>query len=166
MNSKNKKITYSNCYVIAPPQDNLESIFECGSKLARTFSYGGGCGIDISNLRPTGSKVNNAAKTTSGVVSFMDFYSYITGLIGQSGRRGALMISISCDHPDLEKFIELKSNLDKVTKANISVRVSDNFMKSVINAETLILKFITDTGEVITKEVEAYPIFRKLAEMN
>ena len=99
-------------------------------------------------------------------VSFMDFYSYITGLIGQSGRRGALMISISCDHPDLEEFIELKSNLDKVTKANISVRVSDNFMKSVINAETLILKFITDTGEVITKEVEAYPIFRKLAEMN
>lgn len=166
LNSKNKKITYSNCYVIAPPQDNLESIFECGSKLARTFSYGGGCGIDISNLRPTGSKVNNAAKTTSGVVSFIDFYSYITGLIGQSGRRGALMISISCDHPDLEEFIELKSNLDKVTKANISVRVSDNFMKSVINAETLILKFITDTGEVITKEVEAYPIFRKLAEMN
>ena len=88
LNSKNKKITYSNCYVIAPPQDNLESIFECGSKLARTFSYGGGCGIDISNLRPTGSKVNNAAKTTSGAVSFMDFYSYITGLIGQSGRRG------------------------------------------------------------------------------
>ena len=166
LNSKNKKITYSNCYVIAPPQDNLESIFECGSKLARTFSYGGGCGIDISNLRPTGSKVNNAAKTTSGTVSFMDFYSYITGLIGQLGRRGALMISISCDHPDLEEFIELKSNLDKVTKANISVRVSDNFMKSVINAETLILKFITDTGEVITKEVEAYPIFRKLAEMN
>lgn len=166
LNSKNKKITYSNCYVIAPPQDNLESIFECGSKLARTFSYGGGCGIDISNLRPTGSKVNNAAKITSGAVSFMDFYSYITGLIGQSRRRGALMISISCDHPDLEEFIELKSNLDKVTKANISVRVSDNFMKSVINAETLILKFITDTGEVITKEVEAYPIFRKLAEMN
>ena len=108
LNSKNKKITYSNCYVIAPPQDNLESIFECGSKLARTFSYGGGCGIDISNLRPTGSKVNNAAKTTSGAVSFMDFYSYITGLIGQSGRRGALMISISCDHPDLEVVIELK----------------------------------------------------------
>ena len=65
LNSKNKKITYSNCYVIAPPQDNLESIFECGSKLARTFSYGGGCGIDISNLRPTGSKVNNAAKTAN-----------------------------------------------------------------------------------------------------
>lgn len=83
----NKKVTYSNCYVISPPEDNLESIFECGAKLARTFSYGGGCGIDISNLRPVGAKVNNAAKTTSGAVSFMDFYSYITGLIGQSGRR-------------------------------------------------------------------------------
>ena len=87
LEKKNRKVTYSNCYVIAPPKDNLESIFECGAKLARTFSYGGGCGIDISNLRPTGAKVNNAAKTTSGAVSFMDFYSYITGLIGQSGRR-------------------------------------------------------------------------------
>lgn len=163
---KGKKVTLSNCYVISSPQDNLESIFETGAKLARTYSYGGGCGIDISHLRPNKAKVNNAAHTTSGAVSFMDFYSYITGLIGQSGRRGALMISISCDHPDLEEFIEIKSDLDKVTKANISVRVSDNFMKSVINAETLILKFITDTGEVITKEVEAYPIFRRLAEMN
>lgn len=166
LNTKNRKITYSNCYVIAPPQDNLESIFECGVKLARTFSYGGGCGIDVSHLRPTGAKVNNAAKTTSGAVSFMDFYSYITGLIGQSGRRGALMISISCDHPDLEEFIELKSNLDKVTKANISVRVSDKFMEAVISAKTVVLKFITDTREVITKEIEAYPVFRKLAEMN
>ena len=166
LSDKNRKITYSNCYVVAPPKDNLESIFDCGAKLARTFSYGGGCGIDISNLRPSGAKVSNAAKTTSGAVSFMDFYSYITGLIGQSGRRGALMISISCDHPDLEEFIEIKSDLDKVTKANISVRVSDKFMEAVVKGETLILKFVTDTGEVITKEVEAYPIFRKLAQMN
>lgn len=166
LSDKNRKITYSNCYVVAPPKDNLESIFDCGAKLARTFSYGGGCGIDISNLRPSGARVSNAAKTTSGAVSFMDFYSYITGLIGQSGRRGALMISISCDHPDLEEFIEIKSDLDKVTKANISVRASDKFMEAVVKGETLILKFVTDTGEVITKEVEAYPIFRKLAQMN
>lgn len=166
LSDKNRKITYSNCYVVAPPKDNLESIFDCGAKLARTFSYGGGCGIDISNLRPSGARVNNAAKTTSGAVSFMDFYSYITGLIGQSGRRGALMISISCDHPDLEEFIEIKSDLDKVTKANISVRASDKFMEAVVKGETLILKFVTDIGEVITKEVEAYPIFRKLAQMN
>ena len=81
------KRSLSNCYVISSPTDSIESIFECGSKLARTFSYGGGCGIDISKLRPNGAAVNNAAKTTSGAVSFMDFFSYITGLIGQSGRR-------------------------------------------------------------------------------
>lgn len=123
-----RKITYSNCYCLTPPQDSLESIFEAGSKLARTFSYGGGSGVDVSNLRPKNAPVNNAAKSTSGTVSFMDFYSYITGLIGQEGRRGALMISISCEHPDLVEFINLKSNLDVCTKANISVRMTDAFM--------------------------------------
>ena len=81
------KTTLSNCYVISPPEDNIESIFECASKLARTYSYGGGCGIDISNLAPRGAKVNNTAKETSGAVSFMDLYSLVTGLIGQNGRR-------------------------------------------------------------------------------
>jgi ribonucleoside-diphosphate reductase alpha chain len=83
-----KRVTYSNCYVLPSPDDNLESIFNCASQLARTFSYGGGCGVDVSKLRPKGSKVNNAAKTTSGVTSFMDLFSYVTGLIGQEGRRG------------------------------------------------------------------------------
>ena len=73
-----KKITLSNCYVLEPPEDNLESIFDTASKLARTFSYGGGCGIDISKLRPKGAKVNNAASSTSGTISFMDFFSYVT----------------------------------------------------------------------------------------
>jgi len=82
-----RKVTYSNCYVITPPDDNIESIFDCAKKLARTYSYGGGCGINISNLRPSGATVNNAAKTTSGPVSFMDLYSSVTGVIGQSGRR-------------------------------------------------------------------------------
>lgn len=76
-----------NCYVVTPPEDNIESIFESASKLARTYSFGGGCGTDISKLRPKNAEVHNAAKTTSGAVSFMDFYSYVTGLIGQSGRR-------------------------------------------------------------------------------
>ena len=161
-----RKVTYSNCYVITPPKDNLESIFECGAKLARTFSYGGGCGIDISNLRPNGAIVHNAARTTSGAVSFMDFYSYITGLIGMSGRRGALMISISCNHPDLEEFIEIKSNLDKVTKANISVRITDKFMEAVENNQNVTLSFTSEVGETITKEVSAKEIFNKLAKMN
>lgn len=82
-----KKVTYSNCYVMAQPEDNIESIFECAKGLARTFSFGGGCGVDISKLAPKGATVNNAAKETSGAVSFMDLYSLTTELIGQNGRR-------------------------------------------------------------------------------
>lgn len=85
-----RKITYSNCYVITPPGDNIESIFECASKLARTFSYGGGCGIDLSKLRPKGADTKNAAKASTGPVSFMDIYSQITGTISQNGRRKML----------------------------------------------------------------------------
>lgn len=84
---KGKKITYSNCYVVTPPEDNIESIYETAAKLARTYSYGGGCGIDISNLAPKGAKVNNAAEETSGAVSFMDTFSQVTEQIGQNGRR-------------------------------------------------------------------------------
>lgn len=87
LDKKGVKTTLSNCYVITPPEDNIESIFDCAKKLARTYSYGGGCGIDISNLAPRGSKVRNTAKETSGSVSFMDLYSLVTGLIGQNGRR-------------------------------------------------------------------------------
>ncbi len=100
-------------------------------KLARTFSYGGGVGIDISKLRPKGAKVNNAAKHTTGAVSFMELYSMTTGLIGQRGRRGALMISMDVNHPEIEEFIDIKTDLEKVTKANISVRVTDEFMQAV-----------------------------------
>ena len=70
LNEKGRKVTYSNCYVIAPPEDNIESIFDCAKKLARTYSYGGGCGVDISGLSPRGAKINNAAKETSGSVFF------------------------------------------------------------------------------------------------
>lgn len=167
LDKKGVKVTYSNCYVIEPPQDNLESIFDCGKKLARTFSYGGGCGIDISNLAPRGAKVNNTAKETSGAVSFMDFYSMITGLIGQNGRRGALMISMDVSHPDIEEFIGIKSDLDRVTKANISVRVSDEFMEAVASDSDWVLRFDReDTGEVIERTVRARDIFDKLCKMN
>ncbi len=90
--SQGIKSTLSNCYVIEPPKDNIESIFECAGKLARTFSYGGGCGIDISKLAPRGAAVRNTAKQTSGSVSFMDLYSLVTQLIGQNGRRKQLSI--------------------------------------------------------------------------
>ena len=161
------KVTLSNCYVMAPPNDSIESIFECASKLARTYSYGGGCGIDISNLAPRGSKVNNTAKETSGSVSFMDLYSLVTGLIGQSGRRGALMISLSCEHPDLEEFIEIKSDLNKVTKANISIRITNKFMIAVENDQDVTLSFTREeTQETISKTVNARELFHKMCEMN
>lgn len=163
----NIKVTYSNCYVLEPPEDNLESIFDTAKNLARTFSYGGGVGIDISKLRPSGAKVHNAAKTTSGAVSFMDLYSMTTGLIGQKGRRGALMISMDINHPDIEEFIDVKTDLEKVTKANISVKISDEFMEAVKNKEQYTCKFIVEsTGEEITKEVNAYELFMKLVKNN
>ena len=84
---KDRKLTLSNCYVLSPPDDNLESIFECASKMARTFSYGGGVGIDLSKLRPNGAETHNAAKESSGPVSFMDLFSQVTQTISQNGRR-------------------------------------------------------------------------------
>lgn len=163
----NIKVTYSNCYVLEPPEDNLESIFDTAKNLARTFSYGGGVGIDISKLRPNGAEVHNAAKTTSGAVSFMDLYSMTTGLIGQKGRRGALMISMDISHPDIEEFIDVKTDLAKVTKANISVKISDEFMEAVKKKEKYICKFVMEpTKEEIIKEVDAYELFMKLVKNN
>lgn len=161
-----RKLTYSNCYVVTCPEDNLESIFETGAKLARTFSYGGGCGIDVSKLRPKGAPVNNAAKSTTGTTSFMDFYSYITGLIGQEGRRGALMLSINCEHPDLEEFINLKADLNICTKANISVRVTDAFMKAVENNSDFTLHFTMEDGSEIRRVINARETFMLLAKRN
>ncbi len=162
-----RKVTYSNCYVIEPPEDNIESIFDAAKKLARTYSYGGGCGIDVSKLAPRGASINNAAKETTGAVSFMDLYNLTTSLIGQNGRRGALMLSINCNHPDLEEFIDVKTDLTKLTKANISVRVTDEFMRAVALGEYYDLTFVRDeTGEVIVRNIFAPDIFRKLCENN
>lgn len=156
-----------NCYVMNSPGDSIEEIFDCAKKLARTYSYGGGCGIDIGKLAPKGAKVNNAAETTTGAVSFMDLYSLVTGLICQSGRRGALMISIPCNHPDLEEFIDIKTDLNRVTKANISVRITDKFMEAVKNKEPFTLSFTREaTGEKIEKVVDAYSFFKKMCKNN
>ena len=86
--SEDNKVTYSNCYVLPQVEDNIESIYDSCSKLARTFSYGGGCGLDISKLRPKGAKVYNASEFTTGACSFMDTFSQVTETIGMSGRRG------------------------------------------------------------------------------
>lgn len=161
-----RKVTYSNCYVIKPPTDCIEGVFDTGRKLARTYSYGGGCGIDISNLRPKGAIVHNAAKSTSGSVSFMDFYSYVTGLIGQSGRRGALMISIDCKHPDIEEFINLKTKQGVCEKANISVRVSDEFMQAAINDKVWETEFTSKETGTITRTFKARDLLKLLAKRN
>lgn len=161
-----RRVTYSNCYVITPPEDNIESIFNTATKLARTYSYGGGCGIDISNLRPKGAIVHNAAKSTSGAVSFMDLYSQVTGLIGQAGRRGALMISISCKHPDIEEFINLKTKQGVCEKANISIRVSDDFMEAAIHDEDWITEFTSEETGTITKTFKARDLLKLLAKRN
>lgn len=162
-----KKATYSNCYVLSAPEDNLESIFQTCSNMARTFSYGGGVGFDISKLRPRGATVNNTAKQTSGAVSFMDLFSMVTGIIGQNGRRGALMLSMSVDHPDIMEFIDVKTDIERVTKANISIRVTDKFMKAVENNEDWKLTFtVEETGQKISKVVKARDILHKVAENN
>ncbi|WP_301859707.1 adenosylcobalamin-dependent ribonucleoside-diphosphate reductase [uncultured Megasphaera sp.] len=162
-----KKITLSNCYVMTPPEDNIESIFDRAGKLARTYSYGGGCGIDISSLSPKGARINNAAKETSGSISFMTLYSLVTELIGQNGRRGALMISIDCSHPDVLEFIKLKTDLDKVTKANISIRLSDEFMEAVRQRRQFRLHYTRkETGQVIESLVDAADVFHLIAETN
>lgn len=167
LHKNGRKVTYSNCYVINAPEDNIESIFQTASKLARTFSYGGGCGIDISKLSPRGAAINNTAKQTTGSVSFMELYSMITGLIGQNGRRGALMLSIDCNHPDLEEFISVKNDLNSITKANISVRIDDKFMSAVINDLNHELIFVREeTGEEIKKVVSAKAIFEQLCKNN
>ena len=161
------KVTFSNCYVITPPEDSIESIFECSSKAARTFSYGGGVGIDISKLAPRGAKINNTANETSGAVSFTDLFSMVTGLIGQHGRRGALMLTMSCEHPDLEEFMSVKTDLDRVTKANMSIRVSDKFMECVENKQTFVQTFARpETNDTVVKNLDAYGFFKKLCYAN
>jgi ribonucleoside-diphosphate reductase alpha chain len=160
-----RKVTYSNCYVLPQVEDSIESIYKTCSDLARTFSYGGGCGIDISKLRPVNSFVNNTARKTSGACSFMDTFSQVTETIGQNGRRGALMISMDCSHPEIIDFINIKTDLERVTKANISVKITNDFMKAVKEDKNWELYFKTEHEE-IKKIVKAKEIFRLLCKNN
>ncbi len=142
-----RRVTALNCYVIPVKDDSIESIFEWMKEAARTYSLGGGVGTDISVLRPRGAPVNNAARSSTGSVSFMELFSLTTGTIGQSGRRGALMITIGDGHPDLLDFIKVKRNLDKVRYANISVRISDAFMRAVEEDGTWDLAFENERAQ-------------------
>jgi ribonucleoside-diphosphate reductase alpha chain len=155
-----------NCYVIPIKEDSIEGIFEWCKEAARTYSLGGGVGTDISILRPKGSPVNNSAIYSSGSVSFMELFSTTTGTIGQSGRRGALMITISVDHPDVLDFIEIKNDPErrKVQYANISVRVTDEFMRAVERDEEFLLRYESERIGRFERRVRAREIWEKLVK--
>lgn len=138
-----KPVSLSNCFVLKTG-DSVEELFDTASNMSQIYKRRGGCGVDLSSLRPNGAGVNNAAKTTGGVVPFMELYSQVTNTIGQNGRRGALMISIDINHPDSPDFIISKQNLTKITGANISVKLNDEFKKAVENDEDYILRWPCD----------------------
>jgi len=121
----------SNCVVIPPVHDSYGGIMHTDQQLAQLFKRRCGVGVDISNLRPKDALVSNAAGTTTGAVSFMERFSNTTREVAQNGRRGALMLTIDIAHPDVMDFITIKQDLTKVTGANISLRLSDEFMKAV-----------------------------------
>jgi len=126
-----KLASLSNCIVVPELHDSYGGVFYTDQQLAQLFKRRCGVGVDISNLRPSGARVSNAAGSTSGAVSFMNRFSNTTREVAQNGRRGALMLSMDIAHPDVEDFITIKQDLQKVTGANISIRLSDEFMKAV-----------------------------------
>jgi len=138
------KVSLSNCYTTKIEDDSIEAIFEAQKRLARTYASRGGSGLDITVLRPSGDKVSNAAKTSTGAVSFMPLFSELTQTIGQGGRRGAMLISLDVRHPDTMKFIWSKARPEQVfgkdvlsgktpdiSGANISLKITDEFMRAV-----------------------------------
>lgn len=160
------KSSLSNCYILPSPDDNLESIFDVATKMARIFSYGGGCGVDISKLRPRNSRVMNVARSSSGAVSFMNIFSVVGETIAQQNRRGAILIGLDCTHPDIEEFLTIKQNNDKVQGANISIKFTDEFMSAVVNNKDINLYFkVKSTGEEITKTINAKDFFMEFAKV-
>lgn len=137
-------VSLSNCFVIGSPKDSYAEIMKTRSQQAQLMKRRGGVGYDLSQLRPRGAKVNNAAKSSTGAASFMDVCSDITNEVAQNGRRGALMLSMSINHPDIEEFITKKQDLTKVTGANISVKVTDEFMQAVVEDTDYILRYPVD----------------------
>ena len=158
-------VSLSNCVVVDNPQDSVSSIMDAGKDLANLFKRRCGVGLDISDLRPEGAPVNNSARTTTGAWSFADFYSYVCRMIGQNGRRGALMISMDIRHPDIAEFVKMKHDLTKVTGANVSVKITDEFMEAVENQETFTLQFPVDSeNPEYTSEIDATELWTTIIE--
>lgn len=153
----------SNCIVLPEIYDSYGGIFFADQQLAQLFKRRCGVGLDISSIRPAGMQVSNAAGTTTGAVSFMERFSNTTREVAQHGRRGALMITIDVAHPDVEHFVTIKQDLKKVTGANISVRLSDEFMQAVEADTDFLLQFPIDTFEpLFSKKIKARQLWNTI----
>ncbi len=158
-------VSLSNCFVIGNDKDSdsYGGILKLDQELVQLMKRRAGVGLDLSFVRPKGSPVKNSALTSTGVVPFMERYSNSTREVAQDGRRGALMESISIIHPDSEDFINAKMDEKKVTGANISVRISDEFMKASIAEKKYTQKYPIDSLEpTFTKDIEANVLWKKI----
>ena len=155
----------SNCVVVPQVHDSYGGIMYTDQQLVQLFKRRCGVGVDISGLRPKNAEVSNAAGTTTGAVSFMERFSNTTREVAQNGRRGALMLTIDIAHPDVEDFITIKQNLAKVTGANISVRLSDEFMNAVDKDKSFTLRWpIKSKNPEYKKEINARELWSTIIE--
>ncbi len=155
----------SNCFVIGheKPADSYGGIIRIDEEQVQLMKRRGGVGHDLSHIRPTGSPVLNSALTSTGIVPFMERYSNSTREVAQDGRRGALMLSLSVKHPDAEKFIDAKMESGKVTGANVSIKLDDEFMNSVIEGKSYSQQFPVDSSEpVVTQTIDALTLWNKV----
>jgi len=153
----------SNCFVIGNQYDSYGSIFHIDEQQVQLMKRRGGVGHDLSHIRPDGTPVKNSALTSTGIVPFMERYSNSTREVAQDGRRGALMLSLSIKHPDAEKFINAKLEEGKVTGANISVKIGNDFMKAVINDKPYTQQFpINSEKPLVTKEIDSKRLWGKI----
>ena len=155
----------SNCFVIGLDgnADSYGAILRIDEEQVQLMKRRGGVGHDLSHIRPKGSPVNNSALTSTGLVPFMERYSNSTREVAQDGRRGALMLSVSIKHPDSEAFIDAKMTEGKVTGANVSVKIDDEFMEAAINDKPYVQKFPIDSDEPVwEKEISAKELWGKI----
>lgn len=155
----------SNCFVVGIDgnSDSYGGIFKIDEEQVQLMKRRGGVGHDLSHIRPKGSPVKNSALTSTGLVPFMERFSNSTREVAQGGRRGALMLTVSISHPDSEDFIDAKLEQGKITGANVSVRIGDDFMKAATNNEDFLLRYPTDSAKPsFTKEIKAKQLWDKI----
>lgn len=155
----------SNCFVIGldGDADSYGGIMRIDEEQVQLMKRRGGVGHDLSQLRPKGSPVNNSALTSTGLVPFMERYSNSTREVAQDGRRGALMLSVSIKHPDSEAFIDAKMTEGKVTGANVSVKLDDEFMQAAIDGKPYVQQFPIDSdAPIVKKEISASKLWEKI----